>query len=162
MVGRLPFVTTRKLGFTALRMPPFTHVLGPSVDVGKGKSQTQLLRRLSIVRDLLDQLPPFDFFKQAFPATTADGLAFQDRGFQISPQYTFQIDCRRDLEQLWNEMHFKTRQHIRRAEEKLSIDTIEDPQEFSRFYLTESGETEPPQLHEIRGIRCFVHRVPIA
>jgi hypothetical protein len=135
VVGRLPFVVTRTLGLTALRMPPFTHVLGPVVDVGKGKTQTQLLRRLSVVRDLLDRLPPFDFFKQAFPATTADGLAFQDRGFQISPQYTFQIDGRRDLDTLWRDMNTKTRQHIRRAEEKLVVATVEDPDAFTRFYL---------------------------
>jgi hypothetical protein len=135
VVGRLPFVVTRKLGFKALRMPPFTHVLGPVVDAGSGKAQTQLLRRLSIVRELLDQLPPFDFFKQAFEVATADGLAFQDRGFQISPQYTFRIDCRRALEDVWQDMHFKTRQHIRRAEEKLAVSTVDDPEEFVRFYL---------------------------
>jgi lipid II:glycine glycyltransferase (peptidoglycan interpeptide bridge formation enzyme) len=133
-VGRLPFVVTRRMGFTELRMPPFTHVLGPAVDAGKGKPQTQLLKRLSIVRELLDQLPRFDFFKQALHAATADGLAFQDRGFQISPQYTFRIDCRRDPQEIWQDMHFKTRQHIRRAEEKLAIDTVEDPGEFVGFY----------------------------
>lgn len=134
VVGRLPFVVTRKMGFTALRMPPFTHLLGPAVDAGSGKAQTQLLRRLSVVRELLDQLPPFDFFKQAFRVMSADGLAFQDRGFQISPQYTFQIDCRHPLEQIWQDMQSKTRQHIRRAEEKFSIDVVEDPCAFVRFY----------------------------
>ncbi len=139
VIGRLPFVTTRKMGLTALRMPPFTHLLGPAVDAGGGKTQTQVLRRLSIVRQLIDQLPRFDFFKQAFGAPTADGLAFQDRGFQIRPQYTFRIDCRRELGELWHEMHFKTRQHIRRAEEKLTVVTVQDPDEFVRFYLTNLG-----------------------
>ena len=134
VVGRLPFVVTRELGLTSVRMPPFTHVLGPAVDAGTGKSQTQLLRRLSIVRDLLGQLPRFDFFKQALTATAADGLAFQDCGFQIMPQYTFRIDCRRDLEQVWRDMHFKTRQHIRRAEEKFAVATVEDPDRFVQFY----------------------------
>src|SRR5262249_26373330 len=46
VVGRLPFVVTRKLGFTQLGMPPYTHVLGPIVTPGSGKFQTQLLRRL--------------------------------------------------------------------------------------------------------------------
>ena len=136
VVGRLPFVVSRKMGLTSVRMPPFTHLLGPAVDAGTGKAQTQLLRRLSIVRDLLGQLPRFDFFKQALTATAADGLAFQDCGFQIMPQYTFQIDCRRDLEQLWQDMHFKTRQHIRRAEEKFTVATVGDPDSFVQFYET--------------------------
>jgi hypothetical protein len=135
VVGRLAFVVTRRMRLTALGMPPFTHVLGPMVDAGTGKEQTQLMRRLSIVRDLLDQLPRFDFFKHALPATTVDGIAFQDRGFQISPQYTFRIDCRHDLDAIWREMHFKTRHHIRRAEEKFTIGSIDDPEAFIPFYL---------------------------
>jgi Acetyltransferase (GNAT) domain len=134
VVGRLPFVIVRKMGLTSLRMPPFTHLLGPAVDTGKGKAQTQLLRRMSIVKQLLDQLPPFDHFMQALVPTTADGLAFQDRGFRISPQYTFRIDCRRDLQEIWQEMHFKTRQHICRAEEKLDVTMVEDPDTFANFY----------------------------
>ncbi len=134
VVGRLPFVTTKRVGLTVLRMPPFTHVLGPVVEAGAGKPQTQLLRRLSIVRELIDQLPPFHFFKQALDASTSDGLAFQDRGFQVTPQYTFEIDCRGDPKQVWDGMHFKTRQHIRRAQEKLSVATVDDPNEFVQFY----------------------------
>jgi hypothetical protein len=134
VVGRLPFVVTRKMGLTTLRMPPFTHLLGPVVDAGQGKPQTQLLKRMSIVRDLIDQLPKFDHFKQALNASTVDGLAFQDRGFEITPQYTFRIDCRRDPQQIWQDMHFKTRQHIRRAEEKFRVSTVEDACRFTQFY----------------------------
>jgi hypothetical protein len=136
VVGRLPFVITRKMGFTTLRMPPFTHLLGPVVDSGQGKPQTQMLKRMSIVRDLIDQLPKFDHFKQALSSSSVDGLAFQDRGFEITPQYTFRIDCRREPEQIWQDMHFKTRQHIRRAEEKFRVSTVDDACRFTQFYET--------------------------
>jgi lipid II:glycine glycyltransferase (peptidoglycan interpeptide bridge formation enzyme) len=65
----------------------------------------------------------------------ADGLAFQDRGFSVAPQYTFTIDCRRSPEELWTSMHFKNRQHIRRAEEKYTIGIVDDPLTFIKFYL---------------------------
>jgi lipid II:glycine glycyltransferase (peptidoglycan interpeptide bridge formation enzyme) len=65
----------------------------------------------------------------------ADGLAFQDRGFSVTPQYTFEIDCRRSSEDIWTAMHFKTRQHIRRAEEKYVVRSVDDPQYFIKFYL---------------------------
>jgi hypothetical protein len=135
VVGRLPFVVRKRLGFTELRMPPFTHVLGPVVEPGPGKYQTQLSRRLSIIRELIDQLPKFDYFKQAMDSTIADGLAFQDRGFRVSMNYTFDIDCLDDLERIWNSMNFKVRQHIRRAEEKFSILPVTDPDEFLKFYI---------------------------
>jgi lipid II:glycine glycyltransferase (peptidoglycan interpeptide bridge formation enzyme) len=140
LAGRLPFVIVKKRGFRTLCMPPFTHLLGPLVNSSDGKLQTRMMNRLSTVRSLIDQLPAFDFFKQSIDPSTddglalIDGLAFQDRGFQVSHQYTFQIDCRDDLESLMAGMHFKVRQHIRRAEEKCKIATIDDPQIFIEFY----------------------------
>jgi hypothetical protein len=135
VVGRLPYTLSRQAGFSVSHMPPFTHVLGPALQLGSGKPQTLVLRRLSVIRELLDQLPPVASFKQALALSLVDGLAFQERGFQVSPQYTFQIDCRGDVESLWSEVHFKTRQHIRRAEEKFEIRTITDPRVFIDFYL---------------------------
>ena len=122
------------MGFVECRMPHLTHVLGPVVDAGSGKPQTVLLRRLSIIRELIDALPPFDFFAQALDSPIVDGLAFQDRGFHVSPQYTFEIDCRCGTKSLWDGMHSKTRQHIRRAGEKFSVERVDDPGEFVRFY----------------------------
>jgi hypothetical protein len=135
VVGRLPYVLSRHMGFTVSRMPPFTHVLGPLVQPGAGKPQTALMRRLSIIRDLIDQLPNVAFFKQALTLSLADGLAFQDRGFQVTPQYTFEIDCRESPDSIWEAMHFKTRQHIRRAEEKFAVSILSDSQVFIDFYL---------------------------
>jgi hypothetical protein len=140
IVGRLPFVTTRRGPFKVSRMPPFTHILGPLVDSGVGKPQTKLTRRLSIVRSLIDQLPSVAYFEQHFDPrvdeglANADGLAFQDRGFSVATQYTFEIDCRKPVEALWDAMHFKTRQHVRRAEEKFPVRKVDDPALFAAVY----------------------------
>jgi hypothetical protein len=136
IVGRLPFVIRKRMGFTELRMPPFTHVLGPAVESGPGKYQTRISHRMSIIRRLIDQLPKFDYFKQALDSSISDGLAFQDRGFRVSVNYTFEIDCSRNLEEIWSAMHFKVRQHIRRAKEKFSVVSVTDPNEFLHFYMT--------------------------
>ena len=155
VVGRLPFLTKKKMGLKTLVMPPFTHVMGPLVDPGAGKPQTQLQRRLSIIRELIDQLPPSALFKQVLCSPIGDGLAFLDRGFQLRPQYTFKIDCRCDPGAIWNGMHFKTRQHIRRAEEKFSVTTVNDPKEFTHFYhqnLAARGRTSLVPLELFPGI----------
>ena len=141
VVGRLPYVLQRRGPFTAVRMPPFTHVLGPVVDAGNGKPQTRLIRRMSITRLLIDQLPPHSHFHQHIDPTlddglaSADGLAFQERKFSLAPQYTFQIDCRRSLDAMWESLYLKTRQHIRRAEKDYVIRTVDDPKYFVNFYL---------------------------
>jgi len=140
-VGRLPYLATRRGPFQVSRMPPFTHLLGPLVNAGAGKPQTRMTRRLSITRALIDQLPPFMLFEQQFDPgmddglAVADGLAFQDRGFSVVTRYTFEIDCRKSPEELWSAMHFKTRQHIRRAEEKYTVKTLDDPAVFVDNYL---------------------------
>lgn len=141
LVGRFPFVTARRGLFRISHMPAFTHLLGPAIDAGNGKPQTQLARRLSIARALIDQLPSFAFFKQVLDPSVAnglavaDGLAFQDRGFRVGLQYTFQIDCRRDPKDIWAGMHTTVRQHIRRSEGNYSIVNVDDPDRFVHFYV---------------------------
>ena len=141
IVGRLPYVTQNMGPFRVVRMPPFTHVLGPVVTAGDGKPQTRLTRRLSIVRDLIDQLPPNFYFHQHLDPSLddglalADGLAFQESNFTVSTQYTFDIDCRRGVDEMWAALYLKTRQHIRRAEREYSIRTVDDAKIFVEFYL---------------------------
>ena len=141
VVGRLPFVMSRHGPFKISKMPEFTHLLGPAVQSGGGKPQTQLMRRLSITRELIEQLPSCAFVKQVFDPTLADGLAiadglaFQDRHFEVSPQYTFQIDAGSDPAIMWEAMHFKVRQHIRRADERYRIAEVDDPNRFIGFYI---------------------------
>jgi lipid II:glycine glycyltransferase (peptidoglycan interpeptide bridge formation enzyme) len=170
VVGRLPYAMVRRGPFCTIRMPRFTHLLGPVVNAGLGKPQTRLIRRLSIIRSLIDQLPPHSFFLQHLDPSIdgglaiADGLAFQDRGFSVAPQYTFEIDCRKSSEDLWTAMHFKTRQHIRRAEENYVVRSVDDPQYFIRFYLSNieiSGKVNqmefecfPALFSECRARKC--------
>jgi hypothetical protein len=141
VVGRLPYLPTQRGRFKLSRMPPFTHLLGPVIYTGVGKPQTRLAHRLSIARELIDKLPVFIHFEQQFdPAAddglaNADGLAFQDKGFSVAQQYTFQIDCRLEVEKLWDAMHFKTRQHIRKAEKKYTARSLDDPAIFTDTYL---------------------------
>jgi len=141
IVGRLPYVVVQRGPFRIVRMPPFTHVLGPVVDAGTGKPQTRLMRRLSITRSLIDQLPPHSHFHQHLNPelddglANADGLAFQERQFLVAPQYTFEVDCRRGLADIWAALHQKTRNQIRRAEGKYSVRTVEDSNCFVDFYM---------------------------
>jgi hypothetical protein len=133
--GTLPFVVRKRRGFTELRMPPFTHVLGPLVTSNSGKYQTKLQRRLSTIRELIKKLPKHDYFKQSLDSHTIDALAFQEHGFRIHPHYTFEIDCSLSLDEAWKSMNFKVRQHIRRAEERFRILPITDCDHFKHFYL---------------------------
>jgi hypothetical protein len=141
IVGRLPYVMKRRGPFHAVRMPPFTHILGPAIDAGDGKPQTRLQRRISISRSLIDQLPHHSYFHQHLDPSLddglaiADGLAFQDCKFEVTHQYTFEVDCRQSVADLSAALYLKTRQHIRRAEREYSVRSVDDPKSFVDFYL---------------------------
>jgi hypothetical protein len=141
LVGRLPYVVKRRGPFHCVRMPPFTHVLGPAIEAGDGKPQTRLQRRITITRSLLDQLPPNSYFHQHLDPSLddglamADGLAFQECKFEVTHQYTFEVDCRKSLTELSAGLNLKTRQHIRRAEKEYSVRSVDDPKSFIDFYL---------------------------
>ncbi|MFZ3342118.1 MAG: GNAT family N-acetyltransferase [Terriglobales bacterium] len=141
LVGRLPFSEVKRNGLRHLCMPDFTHVLGPLVNSGDGKPQTRMMNRLSTVESLIKRLPPFDFFRLVTDPladdglTAIDGVAFQTHGFQVGHQCTFHLDCRVDLKILQAGMESRVRQNIRRAEERLTVKTIDDPDRFVAFYL---------------------------
>ena len=147
VVGRLPFSVMKKRGFRILAMPDFTHLLGPFVNSGDGKPQTRMINRLSTVGSLIKRLPPFDLFKQVIDpladggVAAVDGIAFQNHGFQVGYQCTFHLDCRADLKTLQAGMESRVRQNIRRADERFTIETIDDPQRFVTFYIENLRKT---------------------
>ena len=120
-------------------MPAFTHVLGPIVALERGKFQTRLTRRLSIVRELIDQLPHSHFVKLAIdpsrePAfAVADSLAFQERGYRVGLQCNFELQTSDSLETIWGGMSTEARQHIRVAEKQYTVVATE-PEPFVQFY----------------------------
>jgi hypothetical protein len=148
VVGRLPYVIKRSGPFDAVRMPPFTHMLGPAIDAGDGKPQTRIQRRISITRSLVDQLPSHAYFHQHLDPSLddglaiADGLAFQECKFEVMHQYTFEVDCRKSVAELSAALYLKTRQHIRRAEKEYTVQSVNDPQLFIDFYLKNLEEAK--------------------
>ncbi len=132
-VGWLPYSVTRRWGFSVSDMPLLTHTLGPVVDCGTGRPNTQLLNRFTIITQLLQQLPKLAHFRQILPPGHTEGLAYQGFGCHVKCQFTFISDCS-DIDATWSSMRDKTRNLIRRAREKNQVSEHEDPQEFLRFY----------------------------
>jgi hypothetical protein len=133
-VGILRFVKPDALIFRQSGQPPFTHLLGPVLDLGKGKPITQLRREIDIVGTLLDQLPPMECFEQTLPATTTNVLAYQQRGFAVRVQHTLAFPKAGDGALIWAGLRDKTRNLIRRAKEKYVVKKMENPALFSTFY----------------------------
>lgn len=145
VVGRLPYCYHRRYGFRFISLPPLTHVLGPLIDAGTGKPETRLRTCLSIVRELLEQLPAADSFMHCCEASAQMVLAFQQCGYLVKPQCNFRLDTACGLPAILEQMNFKTRGHIHRAEKDYRVTRVSDPHEFVRFYrgnMRRTGRTD--------------------
>jgi len=132
-VGRLPFHLTKRFGLRMIRMPELTYFLGPAIEDGKGSATNRFLKRLEITRELLERLPPASWQYVKCHGGVTDVIAFQELGFRTYVQFTHEIRPA-PAEVLWQQMRDKTRNVVRRADERLSIRELTDPLEFAHLY----------------------------
>lgn len=131
LFARLPYVVKDRRGFTLLAMPPLTQTLGPWLRQYPGKYVNRLSEEKELMTELIERLPPFDFFGQNFHYSITNWLPFYWKGFQQTTRYTYVIEDLDDLDQVWANTDQKTRNIIRKAE-KLGI-IVEDSDDIETF-----------------------------
>lgn len=139
IVGRMPYILERKAGVRISRLPSLVRTLGPVIAPAVAAETPSLGRRLDIADALIDQLPTLAWFEQLFDPRIDEGNAFARRGYAVGHAYTFVIPAGRTEDELWNDVTFKTRNHIRKAARALTVAPISDPEEFCRFYDANLG-----------------------
>ena len=154
-VGRLPYLETRSTGLTAIGMPTLTHFLGPAVDYGSGNSTTRQLRGLSITGDLIAALPKASSVWFKLHGGVTDTIAFQEAGFRSDVQFTTEIAP--DTEEvLWSRMRDKTRNVIRRAQERFTIEEESDPDRFLSFYVHNLRQRGLKNDYDVRSVKSVM------
>lgn len=134
VVARMPFVTkTRHRSFRTGGMPQLTHFLGPAVDAGRGMIVNRRLKQFDLVQALLEKLPALDSFDQRMHRGIEDTLAFEEAGFSSRADFTYEI-WPQSVDVIWRQMRDKTRNVIRRAEERFEVGEWNDPEGFAAFY----------------------------
>ena len=132
-IGRLPFILARELGTRICAAPRLAHFLGPAIDEGEGGTVTRTLRRARIARELIEALPGTDAFYQRCHRGITETIAFQEIGFDTGVLFTHEIaPAPEDV--LWRAMRDKTRNVIRRAQERLTVGELHAAAEFFAFY----------------------------
>jgi len=81
----------------------------------------------------LGKLPKLAYFRQVLPPTNSEALAYQASGYEVKVQFTFIADCA-DMDETWRNMRDKTRNLIRRAQEKDIVSVCDDPDKFIQYY----------------------------
>jgi hypothetical protein len=133
VAGRLPYHLTKRFGLTMIRMPELTYFLGPAIDEGEGSLNTRFLKRLQITRELVERLPSASWKYVKCHGGVTDVIAFQELGFRTYVQFTHEI-APHPVNVLWKQMRNKTRNVIRRAQERFTVSELADPFAFLRFY----------------------------
>jgi hypothetical protein len=155
-VGRLPYLKFRENGLTSIGMPTLTHFLGPAIDYGSGNSTTRQLRGLSIVADLLGALPKVSGgIWVKLHAGITDTIAFQEAGFRTDVQFTTEIAPNAE-DALWGAMRDKTRNVIRRAQERFRVVEEADPERFLAFYLDNLRERGLRNTYHLPSVRAVI------
>jgi hypothetical protein len=136
VVGRLPYRIQKKpFGVTVLDMPTLVHTLGPVVAPEfAGANFPRSLKEVTIIRDLLAQLPKASHIVFRLHGGITNTLAFEAAGFTTCPNYTVEIKPD-TADVLWRQMRDKTRNSIRRAQERLHIEVSTDVETFIDFYV---------------------------
>jgi hypothetical protein len=121
--ARMPYVESRKYGLRCITQPKLTQTLGPWLMPTGEKSVHRLKKEKDWLTALVDQLPAFDFFQQAWHYSMHNWLPFFWRGFECASRYTFVLDDLSDLDQLQRGFHDKTRSEIKKARQQLQVRT---------------------------------------
>jgi len=121
----MPFVRS-KCGFgkTRIRMPPLTHTLGPWLRPSENSHLEQLAEQNELMLELIDSLPEYDAFNQAFHYSVTNWLPFYWKGFTQRTRYTYVLQDLEDLDAVWKEFDPDIRWNIRRA--KSRVEVVED------------------------------------
>jgi len=133
IIGKLPYLLTRRKGLSHIVMPTLTHFLGPALLEGEGSANTRFLRKLTVTRELIAKLPAAISYEIKCHAGVMDVIAFQAENFQTTVQFTHEVHPLPEQD-LWKRMRDKTRNVIRRAQEQYEVVPLEDSQAFIEFY----------------------------
>jgi Acetyltransferase (GNAT) domain len=122
VVARLPYARRRKLGLTMIVQPTFTQTLGPWLGPLEGKYARRLETEKKLLAQLIEQLPPFDFFRMSFAPALTNWLPFYWAGFTATVYYTYRIEDLSDLDRVQGDFQDHVRRGIRKAQRAVEVD----------------------------------------
>lgn len=162
VLGRLPYLKqSARLCGTSVVMPPLTHVLGPALspDIAD-RDGARVHRRFSVLSELIARLPPASRVEFRLHPGLRDTMAFQAAGFTTTVDFTLHIAPAPE-DELWRRMRDKTRNVIRRADERLTVGCEAGASGFLDFYDDNLTERHRRNMYD-RGVFAGLIREAVA
>ncbi len=126
-------------GFSLLGSPMMTHTLGPVIRLPEGKAVSQASQRRKLIETGLAQMPRASGFLQALEPGKPHAMDYNLAGFEIGVRYTYRLDARTSIDNLWSGLKDKARNSVRRAKLNLTISGGMPLMEFYALYERNLG-----------------------
>lgn len=144
VVASMPYYKVKKLGLTFLIQPPLTQTLGPWIRPPKGKYSKVLGKQKELMQKLIEQLPPFHYFKQSWHYNNTNWLPFYWSGFQQTTRYTYVIPDISDFNKVYGDFESSKKKNIKKCMDKIKIVhdiPFDDFYENHKMTLAKQGQT---------------------
>ena len=131
----MPYVLGRgPLRLKKCGMPVLTQTLGPWVAPAPQLAPArQLGRQHRLLGQLIEQLPPADYFSQNFHFSAQNTLPFFWAGFSTKVNFTYVLDDLSSEDALWGRLHRRVRRDVRKAEKRVRVEQSDDLEAFLRL-----------------------------
>lgn len=157
IVAAMPYVPSKRYGFTLLGQPALTQNLGPWLREATGKPSTQLAQQKDRLQALIAQLPAFDHFTQNWHWQMVNWLPFYWAGFQQTTRYTYILGALGDEQTLWQGLRENIRTDIKKASNRFNL-RVRDDLPVDDFLLL-NRMTFSRQDMSLPYTEAFVHRL---
>lgn len=157
LVASMPYLMRRRYGFRISTQPQLTQCLGPWLRPSTAKSAKRLARDKDLMGELLDQLPPSDYFVQNWHRTRTNWLPFYWRGFSQTTRYTYVLADLTDLDSVWRGLDQSIRTDIRKGRDRFDLTVRDDLGldaflELNRMVFARQGKKVPYRDEFVRQI----------
>ncbi len=133
--GAMPLVMRPKWGFPAYDLPPMTPYLGPWLDFPVDlKTVARQKWTAEVLGDLAKQVPKSFRFQQKWHPDAPPCMAFKQAGFQTLVDFTYRLDLKQSVDQIWEKFSPELRNNIRQAQEKLHLQQSDDFETFFQLH----------------------------
>lgn len=117
----LPYVTRKKAGFEIITQPPLTQFLGPWIRPDNAKYSKRLSNEKELLQNLFSQLPEFTAYKQNWSPSITNWLPLYWLNYHQTTRYTYRLEDLSNIEEIWKNLDAKTRNTVRKAENKENL-----------------------------------------
>ncbi len=156
IAGSLPYHTVRQYGFKVIVMPILTQTMGPWIRYTKTqKTPNRLSHEMEILSELIEKLPPHDYFNQRFHYGQTNWLPFYWNGYDQTTRYTYILQDLTDLDKVYSAFENSLRRNLSKAEDTIEVrdsDDIDQFFEINSITYTKQGLSVPYSSKLVRTL----------